>query len=118
TVAAAPLAARLAGGFGLRLGPSGSARLAGLSLLAVGLPHAALLLSGAVMCEMGSDVVILAVAAAPSTVAIAAALLVGRSITAPVERLRAASGALAGGDLSVRAPERGPKEIAELGAAF
>ena len=40
------------------------------------------------------------------------------SITAPVERLRGASGALAAGDLSARAPEQGPTEIAELGAAF
>src|SRR5207244_2419269 len=53
-----------------------------------------------------------------SAVAIAAALFVGRSITAPVDRLRAVSGALAGGDLSARAPEQGPTEIAELGAAF
>ena len=117
-VAASTLAAGLGGGFALRLVPSVSARLAGLSLLAVGLPLAAVLLSGAVMFEMGTDVVILAVAAASSTVAIAAALLVGRSITAPVDRLRAASGALAGGDLSARAPEQGPREIAELGASF
>jgi signal transduction histidine kinase len=117
-VAASTLAAGLAGALALRLVPSVSARLAGLSLLAVGLPLAAVLLSGAVMFEMGSDVVILAVAAASSTVAIAAALLVGRSITAPVHRLRAASGALAGGDLSVRAPEQGPREIVELGASF
>jgi len=117
-VAASTLAAGLAGGFALRLVPSVSARLAGLSLLAVGLPLAAVLLSGAVMFEMGSDVVILAVAAASSTVALAAAVLVGRSITAPVDRLQAASGALAGGDLSARAPEQGPSEIAELGAAF
>ena len=117
-VAASTLAAGLGGAFALRLVPSVSARLAGLSLLAVGLPLAAVLLSGAVMFEMGTDVVILAVAAASSTVAIAAALLVGRSITAPVDRLRTASGALAGGDLSVRAPEQGPTEIAELGASF
>ena len=117
-VAASTLAAGLGGAFALRLVPSVSARLAGLSLLAVGLPLAAVLLSGAVMFEMGTDVVILAVAAASSTVAIAAALLVGRSITAPVDRLRTASGALAGGDLSVRAPEQGPREIAELGASF
>jgi signal transduction histidine kinase len=117
-VAASTLVAGVAGGFALRLVPSVSARLAGLSLLAVGLPLAAVLLSGAVMFEMGTDVVILAVAAASSTVAIAAALLVGRSITAPVDRLRAASGALAGGDLSVRAPEQGPREVAELGASF
>ena len=117
-VAASTLAFGLGGAFALRLAPSVRARLAGLSLLAVGLPLAAVLLSGAVMFEMGTDVVILAVAAASSTVAIAAALLVARSITAPVNRLRAASGALAGGDLSVRAPEQGPREIAELGASL
>jgi signal transduction histidine kinase len=117
-VAASTLAAGIGGGLALRLLPSVSARLAGLSLLAVALPLGAVLLSGAVMFEMGGDVVILAVAAASSTVAIVAALLVGRSITAPVDRLRSASGALAGGDLSARAPEQGPSEIAELGAAF
>ena len=117
-VAASTLAAGLAGALALRLLPTVSARLAGLSLLAVGLPLAAVLLSGVAMFHMGADVVILAVAAASSTVAIAAALFVGRSITAPVDRLRAVSGALAGGDLSARAPEQGPTEIAELGAAF
>ena len=117
-VAASTLAAGLAGALALRLLPSVKARLAGLSLLAVGLPLAAVLLSGVAMFHMGADVVILAVAAASSTVALAAALLVGRSITAPVDRLREASGALAGGDLSARAPERGPTELAELGAAF
>jgi signal transduction histidine kinase len=88
------------------------------ALLAVALPLVAVLLSGVAMFHMGADVVILAVAAASSTVAIAAALLVGRSITMPVDRLRAASVALASGDLSTRAPEQGPTEIAELGAAF
>ena len=117
-VAASTLAAGIAGGLALRLLSRVSARLAGLSLLAVALPLSAVLLSGAVMFHMGGDVVILAVAAASSTVAIVAALLVGRSITAPVERLRAASGALASGDLSARAPEEGPAEIAELGVAF
>jgi signal transduction histidine kinase len=117
-VAASTLVAGIAGGLALRLLPSVSARLAGLSLLAVALPLCAVLLSGAVMFEMGGDVVILAVAAASSTVAIVAAMLIGRSITDPVDRLRAASGALAGGDLSARAPEEGPSEIAELGAAF
>jgi signal transduction histidine kinase len=117
-VAASTLAAGLVGGVGLRLLPSVRARLAGLSLLAVGLPLAAVLLSGVAMFHMGADVVILSVAAASSTIAVAAALLVARSITAPVDRLRAASSALAQGDLSVRAPEQGPTEIADLGAAF
>ena len=117
-VAASTLAAGLAGGLLLRLLPSVRARLAGLALLAVALPLVAVLLSGVAMFHMGADVVILAVAAASSTVAIAAALLVGGSITRPIDRLRAASGALAQGDLSARAPEQGPTEVAELGAAF
>jgi signal transduction histidine kinase len=117
-VAASTLVAGLAGGLALRLLPSVRARLAGLALLAVALPLVAVLLSGVAMFHMGADVVILAVAAASSTVAIAAALLVGRSITGPVDRLRAASGALAQGELSARAPEQGPTEVAELGAAF
>jgi signal transduction histidine kinase len=117
-VAGSTLAAGLVGGLVLRLVPKVSWRLAGLSLLAVGLPLAAVLLSGIAMFHMGADVVILAVAAASSTVAIAAALFVARSITEPVARLRAVSGTLAAGDLSARAAERGPTEIAELGAAF
>ena len=117
-VAGSTLLAGLAGGVGLRLLPSVSARLAGLSLLAVALPLSAVLLSGIAMFHMGADVVILAVATASSTVALAAAFLVGRSITVPVERLRNVSGSLARGELSARAPEAGPAEIAELGAAF
>ena len=117
-VAASTLVAGVAGGLVLRLLPSVSARLAGLSLLAVALPLSAVLLSGVAMFHMGADVVILAVAAASSTVALAAAYLVGKSITAPVDRLRNVSAALAGGELSARAPEQGPTEIAELGVAF
>jgi signal transduction histidine kinase len=117
-VAASTLAAGIFGGLCLRLLPTVGGRLAGLSLLAVALPLGAVLLSGVAMFHMGADVVILAVAAASSTVALAAAFLVGRSITGPVGRLRAVSGALARGDLSARAPEQGPAEIAELGADF
>jgi signal transduction histidine kinase len=117
-VASSTLAAGIVGGLCVRLLPSVSARLAGLSLLAVALPLAAVLLSGVAMFHMGADVVILAVATASSTVALAAAFLVGRTITAPVDRLRVVSAALARGDLSARAPEQGPAEIAELGAAF
>jgi len=117
-VSAATLATGLVGGACLRLLPSVRARLTGLALLAVALPLAAVLLSGIAMFHMGADVVVLAVAAASSTVAIAAALLVGGSIITPVDRLRAAAGTLAEGDFSVRAPERGPAELAELGAAF
>jgi signal transduction histidine kinase len=117
-VAASTLAAGLIGGVAVRLLPTVGARLTGLSLLSVGLPLAAVLLSGIAMFHMGADIVILGVAVASSTVAIAAAYLVGRSITHPVDRLCDVSGALARGDLSARAPEQGPAEIAELGAAF
>jgi signal transduction histidine kinase len=117
-VAASTLAAGLAGGALLRTLPSVRARLAGLALLAAALPLVAVLLSGIAMFHMGADVVILAVAAASSTVATAAAVLVGRSITAPMDELRTASEALARGDFTARAPQHGPAEVAELGAAF
>ena len=37
---------------------------------------------------------------------------------APLERLRAASAQLAAGDLAARAPERGPRELAQMGGSF
>ncbi|MEO8290350.1 MAG: HAMP domain-containing sensor histidine kinase [Gaiellaceae bacterium] len=102
----------------LRLLPTVNARLVGLALLCVALPLAAVLLSGVAMFHMGADLVVLAVAAAASSVAVGAALLLTRSITVPLERLRAASSALAGGDFDARAPERGPAELAEVGRSF
>lgn len=117
-VAGATLAAGLVGGFALRALATVRARLAGLALLAVALPLCAVLLSGVAMFHMGADVVILAVTAASSTIAVAVALWVARSIVTPIERLRHASRGLAAGELSARAPEEGPAELAELGAAF
>jgi signal transduction histidine kinase len=61
---------------------------------------------------------LLFVAAASSFSAVVAGLLAARSIARPVQRLRAASSELAAGDLQVRAPESGPRELAELGVAF
>jgi two-component system, OmpR family, sensor histidine kinase SaeS len=94
------------------------ARLLGLALLCVVLPLAAVLLSGVAMFHMGADVVILAVAGASSLVAVGASLLVTRSITIPLERLRAASAALAGGDFAPAAAGTGPAELVEVGFAF
>ena len=94
------------------------ARLLAVAVLAAGLPLAVLLLSGAVMVKMGEDVLLLSVAAASSLVALAAALVVARSISAAIDRLRSASSRLAGGELEARAPEGGPVELAELGSAF
>jgi len=76
------------------------------------------LLSGVAMFHMGADVVVLAVAGASSLVAVGAALLVTRSITVPLGRLRASSVALARGEFDADAPEEGPAELAEVGRAF
>jgi signal transduction histidine kinase len=102
----------------VRLLRSVHARLLAVAVLAAGLPLAVLLLSGAVMVKMGEDVVLVAIAAASSLVGLAAALLVARSISTSIDRLRAASTRLAAGELGSRAPETGPAELAELGAAF
>jgi signal transduction histidine kinase len=117
-VAVGTLAAGLVLAFALRLLPSVRLRLAGLALIAAGLPLAAVLLSGVAMFHMGADVVILAVAAASSTVALAAALLVARSISEPIDRLRDSSAALAAGELSRRAEPEGPRELADLARSF
>ena len=55
---------------------------------------------------------------AGTAVAIVAGLVLARSIVGSVDRVRDASTALAQGDLSVRAPESGPAEVADLAASF
>jgi two-component system, OmpR family, sensor histidine kinase SaeS len=117
-VAAGTLAVGLAATFALRLLPSVRLQLAGLAFLSVVLPLIAVLLSGWVMFHMGDDVKILAVAAASATAAVVAALLLGSSITRRIETLQSASAALAAGDLGSRAPDGGPRELAELGGSF
>ena len=103
---------------GLHLLPTVKLQLAGLALLAVVLPLAAVLTSGWVMFHMGADVKILAVASASATAAVAAGLLLARSISRRIDQLRATSSLFAAGELSARAPEHGPRELAELGASF
>ena len=117
-VAGATFAAALATTFALRLLPTVRLQLAGLALLAVVIPLLAVLLSGWVMFHMGDDVKILAVAAASASAAVAAALGLGASIARRIDRLRDASEQLAAGDLGARAPDRGPRELAELGRSF
>jgi signal transduction histidine kinase len=102
----------------LRLLPSVRLQLAGFALLAVGLPLLAVLLSGWVMFHMGDDVKILAAAAASSAAAVGAALTLATTFARRIDRLRAASRRLAAGDLDARAPEDGPRELAELGRSF
>lgn len=102
----------------LRLLPTLRLQLAGLAFLAVTLPLSAVLLSGWVMFHMGDDVKILAVTAGSALTAIVAALVVARSIADAIDRVGEASAELARGDLSARAPEGGPTEIADLAASF
>lgn len=102
----------------LRLLPSLRLQLIGLATLSVCLPLASVLLSGWVAFKMGDDVKILAVSAASAAVAVVAGLVLARSIVRSVERVRDASTRLAHGDLSVRAPESGPAEVADLASSF
>jgi signal transduction histidine kinase len=112
------LATGLAAAAALRLLPSVRLQLAGLALLAVILPLAAVLTSGWVMFHMHDDVKILSVSAAAALSAVIGALLLGSWILRPLERLRSASRQLAGGDLKARAPLGGPHEVADVGRSF
>ena len=117
-VALGTLLVGIAAALVLRRLPSIRLQLAGLGLLAVALPLAAVLVSGVVMFDSEHDLTILLVAAACSTAALAAAGLLGGSILRALERVRTASAAIAGGDFAARAPEDGPSELAELGTSF
>jgi signal transduction histidine kinase len=76
------------------------------------------LLSGWVMFHMGDDLKILAVSSAAASAAVAAGLLLGRSLGSRIDRLRHAAREFARGDLTARTPEDGPAELSELSAAF
>jgi signal transduction histidine kinase len=102
----------------LRLLPTVRLQLAALAVLAVVLPLGAVLLSGWVMFHMGDDKKILAVMALSALTAIVAALVVARSIADAIDGVADASAELAGGDLSSRAPEGGPEEVAALARSF
>jgi two-component system sensor histidine kinase BaeS len=117
-VGAATLGAGLVAAYLLRLLPTLRLQLTGLALVAVALPLGAVLLSGLVMFHMGDDVKILEVATLAALAAIVAAVLVGASIARRIEALQDTSARIAAGDLAARAPERGPQELRELGAAF
>jgi signal transduction histidine kinase len=98
--------------------PTLQLQLAALALLAVCLPLAVVLASGLVMLGIHHDGAILAVAVASALSALVGAYLLGRRLLQPLGRLRATSTQVAGGDLSARASESGPRELRELGASF
>jgi two-component system OmpR family sensor kinase/two-component system sensor histidine kinase BaeS len=94
------------------------AQLVALAVFAVCVPVAAILASGVVMLKTHEFSVIVVVAASSALVALVGALLLGRRILRPLASLRVASRSLACGDLSARAPEKGPRELRELSASF
>jgi signal transduction histidine kinase len=117
-LAAATLAAGVAAAYALRFLPTVRLQLAALALLAVVLPLSGVLASGWVMFHMHDDAKILTVTAASALSAVLGALLLARWIRGPLERLRADAARLAAGDLTARAEESGPGELAEVGASF
>jgi signal transduction histidine kinase len=117
-VGLATLAAGIVAGVALRRLPTLRLQLAGLALAAALLPLSAVVLSGLAMFKSGYDLAILLVAAASSTAAVSAALLVVRGVSGTVEGLRRAASALAVGDLAARAPEQPPREFAALARDF
>jgi signal transduction histidine kinase len=117
-VALATLAVGVVLGLLLRTLPSVRLQLSGLALLAVALPLGAVLLSGQLMFHMGDGGGVAAVAVAAGVAGVVIALVLARSIVAPLQRVRGASARLAEGELSERVPVMGPNEIAELAHSF
>src|SRR5689334_25002378 len=115
-LAAVTLVVGVAAAFCLRLLPTVRLQLAGLALLSVALPLAAVLASGWVMFHMHDDAKILAVSSAAALSAVVGGLLLARWIVGPLERLRGTSSRLAAGELAARASAAGPAELAELGS--
>jgi signal transduction histidine kinase len=117
-VAGASLAAGVAVAYLLRAAPTVWLQLAGLALVSVCVPLAAVLASGWVMFHMGTDLKVLAVAAGSATAAVVCGLLLARWISQSINRVGNASAHLAAGDLSARAPLGGARELAALADSF
>ena len=114
TLSLCSLAAGIAGGLLLRLLPTLRLRLAGLALLASGLPLAAVVASGLIMFDTRHDELIMLVAASASASALIGALVVSRSISLPLRALRHTAQRLADGELEARAPATGPSELRDV----
>ena len=92
--------------------------LALLAVAAVCLPVAVVVGSGLVMFGMHDERKFWLVVAISTLVALGGALVLGRKILRPLDQLRSASTRLAGGDLTARATESGPRELRELSVSF
>lgn len=93
-------------------------RTIGALLLATLLPLATVIATGIVMFESEHDLEVLAVVAGTTLVAMAAAVLLLRGISAPLDGLRRTAQEVAAGDLSARAAESGVAEVDELARSF
>jgi len=93
-------------------------QLAGLALVTLTLPLAAVALSGALMFQSSHDLTVLLWTASAASVALFAAILVGKATMDAIEQLETAASRFAQGDLTARAPEHGPAELAELARSF
>lgn len=118
TVAVATFAAGFALSLGLRRLPTLRLQLAGFGLVAAALPLAAILLSGLVMLDEDYHLPVVAIASGSAAAALVVAFVLGRSILAATDRLGAAAGRLASGDLRARAPTDEPAELAEVARGF
>ena len=114
TLALCSLGAGIVGGLALRLLPTLRLRLAGLALLASGLPLVAVVASGLIMFDTRHDALVTLIAAAASASALVGALLVSRSISLPLRALRHTAQRLADGELEARAPIGGPSELRDV----
>ncbi len=113
-VALGTLAAAVVVAIGLRALPTVRLQLAGLAFAAVVLPLGAVLASGWVMFHMGDDVKILEVASASALAAVVAGLLLAWPLASRLADLERTARRIAEGDLTARAPEGGPREVAAV----
>ena len=104
--------------FSLRSLRSVRQQLIGLALVAVILPLGAVLVSGLVMFHMGGDEDFIFITGVVTASGLVGAFVLAHNLVHPLDTIRAASHRLASGDLSARAPESGPAEMADLGASF
>jgi signal transduction histidine kinase len=114
----ASLAASALVALGVRHLPTVRLQLAALALYAAAVPLVTVGAAGLVMMTMHEDLGVLYVAAACGATALVVAFLLGRSIAASVGRLVDTAGELASGDLTARAPDDGPSELARLGRSL
>jgi signal transduction histidine kinase len=103
---------------GVRRLPTVRLQLAALALYAAAVPLATVTAGGLVVMKMHEDLSVLYIGAACGATALVVAFLLGRSVASRIDRLVETAGELASGDLTARAPEGGPAELARLGRSL